>query len=731
MSNKTEIGVIGMSCAGCASSVEQALQSHEGISSAQVNFATQTALVTLKPEANLESIRKSVQDAGYDLLIDQSPEASEKHQLEEYKKLKRNTIAAGIFAVPVFIIGMFMMGMPHAPLILFLLTSPVILYFGRTFFIGAWRQAKHKTANMDTLVALSTGVAYIYSTFNTFFPSWLSSRGLVPHVYFEAAAVIIFLILLGRLLEAGAKAGTGEALRKLMNLQPDEVAVLVDGKEITMATAEVKLGQTVLVRPGQKIPLDGKLSQGNSIIDESMLTGEPIPVEKAPGDAVFAGTLNQTGSFQMLVEQEGSETVLAKIIQRVKEAQGSKAPVQKLVDKITSWFVPAVLAIATLAMVVWGLSGVENSWLQGMLAFITVLVIACPCALGLATPTAIIAGIGKGASMGILVKDAEALQNGSKLDYIAMDKTGTITLGKPTLQSIAFAPAVKDPAQIKNIIYSLELLSEHPLAKAICDQLEEVKNLSIRDFQSHTGKGVSGIPEGQKVTFAIGKKNWLEERGVTSPDWISQKEAEAEQAGATIIYMAQDQELIAMLSLEDPVKEGSAKAIRSLQDAGIKVIMLTGDQQASAQKVAKAVGVDELYSNLLPEDKASKIRELKAEGHKVAMVGDGINDSEALSLADLSIAMGQGTDIAMDVATVTLIHGQLPALESFIKLSKKTVKIIRQNLFWAFIYNVIGIPIAAGALYPAFGFMLNPMIAGAAMALSSVSVVTNSLRLRK
>ncbi|WP_200975498.1 cation-translocating P-type ATPase [Echinicola sp. 20G] len=731
MSNKIEWPVTGMSCAACASSVENTLKKQVGVQSASVNFATHSALLQLEKEADPNAIQKAVRESGYDIIIEKMETSDlEKNQQQAYLKLKRNTIAAGILATPVFIIGMFLMDIPFANYIMWALTTPVLFVFGLQFFINAVRQAKHGKANMDTLVAVSTGVAYLYSTFTTFFPEWLTQRGITAHVYFEAAAVIVFFILLGRMLESGAKAGTGEALKKLMGLQPDELIVMENGKEIVKKTQKVSVGEFILVKPGQKIPLDGKIIDGHSYINESMLTGEPVPIAKQSGDQVFAGTINQNGSFQFQVEQAGDTTLLAQIIQKIKEAQGSKAPVQKLVDKITAIFVPIVISIGILAFLVWGLSGIEDAWLHGMLAFVTVLVIACPCALGLATPTAIMAGIGKGASMGMLIKDAESLEVGHKVDTIVLDKTGTITEGKPTVEDIQLAPQLIASEKEMGVLLAMESQSEHPLADAVVQHLKANFNKAdLANFQSHTGNGVSAQFEGNY--YAVGKKDWLKTQGATGKDWMKDFESHHLNQGHIVIYWAKNQEIIGVIAMADSIKENSKSAIKELMEMGMEVHMLTGDQEKTAQAMAQNVGIQHYQSGMLPTDKAGYIKALQKNGKTVAMIGDGINDSEALALADLSIAMGKGTDIAMDVAKVTLIHSDLAQVPQMLSLTRKTVKTIRQNLFWAFIYNIIGIPLAAGVLYPAFGFLLNPMIAGGAMALSSVSVVSNSLRLKR
>ncbi|MCH7413504.1 heavy metal translocating P-type ATPase [Belliella sp. R4-6] len=725
---KKEIPVEGMSCAACAISVENTLRNSPGVKNASVNYANHAATIEWEEQTiSLNELQKKIQATGYDLLIEEIEQAElEEKAKDAFKKLKLKTIFAGILALPVFVIGMFWMDMPYGNYIMWVFTTPILFVFGNQFFKNAWKQTKNLSANMDTLVAISTGIAYLYSSFNTFFPTFLEAKGLEPHVYFEAAAVILFFILLGKTLEAGAKAGTGEALKKLMGLQPTDLIVLQNGKELTKKTIDVQLGELILIKPGQKIPLDGKTVEGESYVNENMLTGEPIPVLKSIQSKVFAGTINQAGSFVFEVEKISKNTLLSQIIDRVKAAQGSKAPVQKLVDKVAAVFVPVVLLIGLLTMLVWGFSGVDEAWLRGIMAMITVFVIACPCALGLATPTAIITAIGKGADMGILIKDAESLEKGIKIDTIILDKTGTITEGKPKVSHFITS---EDCTELdRKAIFSLEKKSEHPLANAIAAYLSQ-ENLEIKSFKSITGHGVQGIIEGD--IYRVGNLKWIKSEGVTSNTELKNKAEKALEEGFIIVFASKNDHLIGFFMIGDLVKETSKEAITNLKHMGIEVHMLTGDQEKTAWLIAKSVDIEHYKSEMLPQDKAEYIKTLQSKGKKVGMVGDGINDSEALSIADLSIAMGHGTDIAMDIAEITLVHSDLNDIPKSLKLTKKSIKIIHQNLFWAFIYNIIGIPVAAGLLYPMFGFLLNPMIAGAAMALSSVSVVTNSLRLRK
>ncbi|AKP50708.1 heavy metal translocating P-type ATPase [Cyclobacterium amurskyense] len=730
MSKSIEVPISGMSCAACAVSVESMLKETEGIQSATVNYANQSAIITLENEGvDLSVAKKNIQSIGYDLLINiNNQEDLEAIKSAELSLLKRNTLYSGLLALPVFLIGMFWMNFPYANIIMWTLTTPILAVFGRSFFINSVKQGKIGNANMDTLVALSTGVAYLYSSFNTFFPHWLESRGIEPHVYFEAAAVIIFFILLGRLMESRAKAGTSEALKNLIGLQPTDLIVIRDGEPIKMNVADVQAGETILVKPGQKIPLDGILTEGQSYVDESMLTGEPIALDKNIGDNVFAGTINQAGSFKFKSNKSKSDTLLSSIIARVKQAQGSKAPIQKTVDKVTGIFVPAVLAIAVITFIIWSLSGTEDATLRGMLSAITVLVIACPCALGLATPTAIMVGIGKAASKGILIKDAESLETGKKIDTLILDKTGTITEGKPGVKEVLWKSGI-DSKALASIFYALEEKSEHPLAAAVTEHFAEEKtSIDLAEFSSFTGKGVLG--KYADKTYYIGNLKWLESLGINIDKTLAQTAENILDNGDIVIYLAEDNQLVGVVSIADKVRETSKVAISKLRKMGIEVHMLTGDQKKTAASIAKKVGIDHFQSGMLPQDKGEYIKKLQQKGHRVAMTGDGINDSEALVLADLGIAMGAGTDIAMETAQVTLMHSDLMAISELLKLSKETVTTIRQNLFWAFIYNIIGIPIAAGILYPISGFLLNPMIAGSAMALSSLSVVGNSLRLK-
>lgn len=731
---KKTFPVLNMSCASCASSAQSMLQNTLGVVSVNVNYANATAIVEYVPTiTDPQKLRAALQGIGYDLMIDETEEAKdalEEAERKKYKTLRARTIGAIALSVPLMVIGMFFMDIPYANYIMWALATPVVLIFGQQFYIGAWKQAKHRSANMDTLVALSTGVAYLFSVFNTLNPQFWLDRGVAPHVYFEAAAVVIAFILLGKMLEERARGNTSAAIKKLIGLQPKTVTVVHDGGHVMeMPIASVKVGDILLTKPGEKIAVDGTVKSGSSFVDESMISGEPIPVEKKNGEKVFAGTINQKGSFQFVADKVGGDTILAQIIKAVQDAQGSKAPVQKLVDKIAGIFVPIVIAVAVLSLLVWGLSGVDNAFTHGMLALVTVLVIACPCALGLATPTAIMAGIGKGAENGILIKDAESLEKARKVNAIVLDKTGTITEGKPDVVTIAWKEGVDD-SKLSQLLLAIEQQSEHPLAEAIVRYFRQQNTsaVSIDNFESITGKGVEAVYEGNH--YYLGNTSLLDANNIAADPALQQQSEEWLRKTTTVVWLADQHNALAAIAIADKVKPTSITAVKQLHDAGIEVYMLTGDNEHTARTVAALAGIDHYKALVLPSEKANFVKELQARGKTVAMVGDGINDSNALATADVSIAMGKGSDIAIDVAKMTIISSDLSKIPQAIKLSKHTVTTIRQNLFWAFIYNVIGIPLAAGVLYPFTGFLLNPMIAGAAMALSSVSVVTNSLRLK-
>lgn len=628
-------------------------------------------------------------------------------------------------SLPVAVIGMFFMDMPLANPIMWLLATPVLGWCGRSFFVNAWRQLRHRTVTMDTLVALSTGIAYLFSLFNMLWPEFWLARGIQPHVYFEASSVIIAFILLGRLLEARAKENTTTAIRKLMGLQPRTVTLVVNGERREVPIEQVRPGDAVLVRPGERIAVDGRIADGASYVDESMLTGEPVAVRKEPGAEVFAGTINQKGSFTFRAEKVGTDTLLARIIRMVQEAQGSKAPVQQRVDRIAAVFVPVIISVALLAFVLWLLLDPADGLTHGMLALVTVLIIACPCALGLATPTAITVGIGKAAEEGILIRDAESLEAARRIDTVVLDKTGTLTEGRPEVTDEAWLGGDRTPAAV---LAALERLSEHPLAEAVVAHLKEAAPVSVTGFESLTGRGVRGIANG--TAYLAGSETLLREQGRQIDPELARQAARWLDEAKTVIWLADERQALGVLAVADTIRESAPQAVRRLHEAGITVWMVTGDNENTARAIAARAGIEHWKSGVLPDGKCAFIRSLQEQGHRVAMTGDGINDSAALAQADLSIAMGGGSDIAIDVAQMTIVSSDLNRIPDAIALSVRTVRTIRQNLFWAFIYNLIGVPIAAGVLYPVCGFLLNPMIAGAAMAFSSVSVVTNSLRLK-
>jgi Cu2+-exporting ATPase len=753
---KQTFPVTGMTCAACASSVETILQHTDGVKSASVNFTTNTVQVEFDDSTNPDTLNKALEDIGYGLIISDKEvsESVKEEQEKKYEAVKKQTIGAALLAFPVFIFGMFFMDWEPGRWISLMLSIPVLFYFGSHFYTNAWKQARHRKANMDTLVALSTGIAFTFSAFNTIFPEFWHIRGIHPHVYYEAATVIIVFISFGKVLEERAKSSTGTALRKLMGLQPKTLTLIREGKPQEIKIEEVVLGDRILIKPGEKIPVDGKVLEGSSFIDESMISGEPVPVEKSVNAEVFAGTINQKGSLQIEAVKVGVSTLLSQIIKRVQEAQGSKAPVQKMVDKIAGIFVPIVILIALLTFGVWMGLADENAFSHALLTSVSVLVIACPCALGLATPTAIMVGVGKGAENQILIRDAESLELGHRVNALILDKTGTITEGKPTVVSMYWADSVgsqqstvdgPQPQKVENkadadsrqwtldqksILHSLESKSEHPLAEAVVKYLKEkeVEGVNIEDFQNITGRGVKGNFEGK--SYFVGNENLLKENRIAITPELESKANEWSKEAQTVIWFANEKQCLAILGIRDQIKASSKSAILKLQNSGIEVFMLTGDNRQTATAVAREVGIRDFRAEVMPSDKSQFVKNLQEKGMIVAMVGDGINDSEALAQANVSIAMGHGSDIAMDVAKITLITSDLEKIPQAFRLSHLTVNGIKQNLFWAFIYNLIGIPIAAGVLFPINGFLLDPMIAGAAMAFSSVSVVLNSLRLK-
>ncbi|MDP4185981.1 MAG: heavy metal translocating P-type ATPase, partial [Bacteroidota bacterium] len=678
---KKSFPVTGMSCASCALNAENQLKEQKGVLNASVNIADSMALVEFAPDiVKTSDLKIAIQSIGFDLLIDENEEESdtlEELHRKQYKTLLVNTIGASALSIPIVTIAMLFMDIPYANWIMLALTTPVLVLFGRRFFVNAYKLALHRKANMDTLVALSTGIAYLFSLFNTIYPEFWHNRGLHPHVYYEASAVVIFFILLGKLLEERAKSHTSSAIKKLIGLQPKTV-FLIDGNGIEqeIPVSMVKTGDKLIVKPGSKIPVDGEILSGSSFIDESTITGESLPVEKTVESKVYAGTLNQKGSFVFVAQKVGSETILAQIIKMVQQAQGSKAPVQRLVDKIAGIFVPIIMSISILSFVIWMAFGGENALTQALLAMVTVLVIACPCALGLATPTAIMVGMGKGAENGILIKDAESLELAHKINAIVLDKTGTITEGTPEVTDIFWNIPETAQSDLIRILLSIELQSEHPLAEAVLNHLKDKANgrIPIDRFESITGKGVTALY--QDKTYLVGNTKLAEDSQVNLSEKIRDQIQSWQNEAQTVVLFARDHELIAIIAIADKIKSTSAQAIQNLQHLGIDVYMLTGDNSQTAKAVSQKVGLKNYKAEVMPSDKADFITQLQSEGKIVAMIGDGINDSHALAQADVSIAMGKGSDIAMDVAQMTIISSDLLLISKAIRLSRFTIRTI-------------------------------------------------------
>lgn len=731
MMKKCTLPVLEMSCAVCANNVENKVNSLSGVKSASVNFAANTIIVEYDPEQiTLPQIKAEVQSIGYDLVIDEvnQEDIQEEAQKSHYALLKRKVIVAWILSIPTMLLSMIFMHTPGNEWIMMVPTLPILLYSGQSFYIHAWKQVKQHTANMDTLVALSTSIAFLFSLFNTIYPQFWTNQGMEAHVYYEAAGMIIAFVLLGKLMEERAKNSTTSAIKGLMGLQPKTARKIIETEEIEVPIGQLQPNDKISVRPGEKIPVDGIVIDGNSYVDESMISGEAIPVKKQSGDRVLAGTINQRGSFILNATQVGSTTVLAQIVRMVQEAQGSKAPVQKVVDRISSIFVPIVISISIITFIVWIIIGGNHYFSYALLSAVSVLVIACPCALGLATPTALMVGIGKGAERHILIKDAFALENLCKVNCVVLDKTGTLTEGHPSVSDVLWITDSDQTSQ--SVLLAAEQKSEHPLAIAITEYLKGkgVAPEEINSFESITGKGIEVVFEDSK--YWVGSLSFAQTQQIQLPEKALQKTEMWSKENKSIIYYGKESSLMAIFAITDPLKPTSAQAVQTLEKRGIEVHMLTGDGNKTAQMIGETLGIKHIQAEVMPTDKETYIQNLQQKGKIVAMVGDGINDSQALARADVSIAMGKGTDIAMDVAMVTLMTSDLLLLPQAIKLSQRTVRLIHQNLFWAFIYNVIGIPIAAGILFPINGLLLNPMWASAAMAFSSVSVVLNSLRLK-
>ncbi|MEH2403159.1 heavy metal translocating P-type ATPase [Nostoc sp.] len=756
----------GMSCAACANNIEKAIRSVPGVIDCNVNFGAEQAAINYdRSLANLEKIQAAIDAAGYSsyslqeemLSKEDDAEIASRQALQRQLSLK--VVVGGVISIFLLLGSLPMMTGLNFPLIpsflqnpwvQLVLTTPVLFWCGGSFYRNGWKTLKRHTATMDTLIALGTSAAYLYSLFVTVFPKFFIAQGLIPHIYYEVAAIVITLILLGRLLENRARGQTSEAIRKLIGLQARDARVIRDGKEIDVPIAEVRINDVILVRPGEKIPVDGEVITGASTVDEAMVTGESLPVKKQPGDEVIGATINGAGAFQFRVTRVGNDTFLAQIVKLVQQAQGSKAPIQRLADQVTGWFVPAVIAIAIATFIIW-FNFTGNLTLATMTT-VGVLIIACPCALGLATPTSVMVGTGKGAENGILIKDADSLELAHKIQTIVLDKTGTLTQGKPTVTDFVTVNGTANDNEIKllQLAATVERNSEHPLASAVVKyaQSQEVSLIEAKNFQANAGSGVQAIVSNQLVQ--IGTQRWLTELGINTISLQQYKDA-WEAVGKTVILIAVDGEIQGIMGIADALKPSSTAVVKALQKSGLEVVMLTGDNRKTADALALQVGIQRIFAEVRPDQKAAIIQSLQGEIERfpkskiqncstersrspkskiVAMVGDGINDAPALAQADVGIAIGTGTDVAIAASDITLISGDLQGIVTAIQLSRATINNIRQNLFFAFIYNVIGIPIAAGILFPIFGWLLNPIIAGAAMALSSLSVVSNALRLR-
>ena len=731
--NKKSWSVEGMSCSSCAVSVQKTLSAIKGVHSARVNFSSNSVSVEYDDKfTGFGEINMILRRSGYSLVYSEDL-FGEEHIAREERKLQilqRRVVASAILTTPVFILGMFLMELAYTNWLMLVLTIPVMTVFGRDFFIVAYKKALRFEAGMDTLVAVGTGSAFLFSLFNTLFPSYLIERGLEPHVYFEASAVIITLILLGKFLEERAKSSTSASIRKLTGLQPKTARVMINNRYTEVPVSEVKPGHLILVRPGEKIATDGIVKEGTSWIDESMITGESMPVEKREGDRIIGSTVNGAGSFSFIAEKVGSETVLAQIIRLVREAQESKAGIQRIADRFAGIFVPVVILIALITFLVWYFAGPEPSITYAFITTFSVLIIACPCALGLATPTALMVGIGRGADQGILIKNARALETLRNIDTVVLDKTGTITIGKPVVTDYYTDPEFDRDDLLKPLLLDAESRSEHPLGEAVVRWLTEsgVKPLRTDSFSSFTGKGIEFRK--QDMNFIAGSRRLMEDMKIQLTESIVKHARDNEDQGKTLVYISLNGRSVALLAISDLIRNNAAQSVSQLKKMGFDIHMITGDNEGTAKLIAGKAGIEKYSTNVSPEEKLDYVSKLKADNHTVAMVGDGINDSPALTGADVGIAMGSATDIAMESSDIVILKGDLEKIITAIKLSQETVKTIRQNLFWAFIYNIIGIPVAAGILYPLTGYLLNPMLAGAAMAFSSVSVVANSLRLK-
>lgn len=771
--NTADIEVTGMHCAACSARVQRSLEKKPGVTAANVNLMTGNATVDFDPAAiTVDRLIETIRETGYGAELPRESESTEEllqtqdqARAEEFADLRLKVIVSMVSAVLTMLFSTLLaeltpgatadpfmrLMMPLAEgtrqlapwiagvsadawrFLLLGLTLPVVVWAGRHFYTRAWAAFRHRSADMNTLIAVGTGAAFLFSLAVTLADDWLTAHGIPPQVYYEAVTWIIALVLLGNLLEARAKGRTSGALRRLIGLRPTTARVVRDGTELEVPLAEVREGDEIVVRPGEKIPADGVILDGTSYVDESMLTGEPVPVFRGPGDRVIGATLNRNGAFRFQAGHVGPDTVLSQIIRLVQQAQGSKAPIQRLADRISAVFVPIVIALAIATFVVWFYLGPAPSYLWGFVAAVTVLIIACPCAMGLATPTAVMVSTGRGAELGVLIRRAEALERSQDLDVVVLDKTGTVTEGRPAVASVELATDNRpdlDQERLLQLAASVERLSEHPYAEAVVAEAGRrgVRLHGAAEFESMTGEGVSGLVDGHRV--AVGNSALMREVGA-DPGLLRGRVEQLAAEGHSVTYVAVDGWLAGLIAVTDPIRPTSREAIRRLKRHGLEVVMLTGDGRRTAESVARAVGVNRVVAEVLPDQKLAEIRRLQARGKVVAVVGDGLNDAPALAQADIGIAMGTGVDVAVEAATVVLMRSDLLGVVDAIELSRRTMRVIRQNLFWAFVYNVVGIPVAAGILYPAFGLLLTPAMAAAAMAASSVSVVANSLRLRK
>jgi P-type Cu+ transporter len=740
--SKMTLPIKGMSCASCVANVQEALSALDGVISASVNFATEKATIEYFPsQVGIRDFRKAVKDAGYEVVeVAKGEDIVEKEQREReesYRRLRTKVITGALLMVPVFVLmhwnnlglsRIFEIPRQMNFVLQLLIETPVQFWIGWQFYTGAIAAARHKTTNMNTLIAVGTSSAYIYSIAATFFPSLFELSGYSAEVYFDTAGTIVVLILLGRLFEARAKGQTSEAIKKLIGMQARTARVERNGSEADVPVEEVEIGDVILVRPGEKVPVDGVIEEGYSSVDESMVTGESIPVEKNVGDTVIGATINKTGSFKFEATKVGRDTMLAHIIDLVQSAQGTKPPIARLADLIASYFVPAVIGVATITFIIWYLFGPAPAFTYAVLNFIAVLIIACPCALGLATPTSIMVGTGKGAENGVLIRSGESLETAHKIGTVVFDKTGTLTKGTPEVTDIV-ANGISD----RDVLFyaaSAEKGSEHPLGEAVLKRAKDdgIAVKGAESFRAIPGHGVKARIDGRDIM--IGNERFLSDEGIHMGN-LKEEATRLSAQGKTPIFLCVENQAAGIIAVADTLKEDSVAAVRALHDLGIEVVMMTGDNRRTGEAIARQAGIDRVLAEVLPEDKAKEVRKLQAESRVVAMVGDGINDAPALAQADIGIAIGTGTDVAMEAADITLIGGNIKGVVTAIALSKATLRNIKQNLFWAFAYNVILIPVAAGVLFPFFGILLNPMFAAAAMGMSSVTVVTNALRLRR